>query len=137
MGSKKKLTDKSVYVYRNLHTNTWSIRSRKTGRILEHRTTVYLSDPEFRVGEKGRQRVVSTHTKNVHAGVAGELIDDDDCLIEEYSTLPTVAIYYDPVKNSKFVDSDNNPIDSAAFAKMDIAFVQKVRAWDVKKEDDK
>ena len=137
MVSKKKLTDKSVYVYRNLHTNTWSIRSRKTGRVLEHRTTVYLSDPEFRVGEKSRQRVLTSHTKNVHAGVAGELIDDDDCLIQEYSTLASIPIYYDPVKNSKFVDDDNNPVDSAAFAKMDISFVQKVRAWDVKKEDDK
>ena len=114
--------DKVTYVCRNLHTNMWSISSCKTGKLIEHRTTVYLSDPEFRVGEKGRQRVLSTHTKNVHAGAVGKLFDDD-CLIQQYSTLPTVPIYYDPVKNRRFLDSDNNPIDSAAFAEMDVSFL--------------
>ena len=90
--------DKVTYVYRNLHTNIWSISSCKTGKVIEHRTTVYLSDPEFRVGEKGRQRVLSTHTKNVLAGAAGELIDDD-CLIQKYLTWAPIPIYYDPVKN--------------------------------------
>ena len=115
--------DKVTYVYRNLHTNMWSISSRKTGKVIEHRTTVYISEPEFRVGEKGKQLVLSTHTKNVLAGAAGELIDDDDCLIQEYLTWAPIPIYYDPVNNRKFLDSDNNPIDSAAFAKMDASFL--------------
>jgi hypothetical protein len=126
---KNKLTDKSVYVYRNLHTNSWSIRSRKTGKVVERKTVVYLVNPEFRVGEKGRKRVIATNVKNVHAGVAGELIDDDDSIIREFSEIDPIAVYYDPIKNSKFLDKNDNPVDGAAFAKMDIHCPDKVKAW--------
>ena len=68
-----RLTDKSVYVYFNLHTELWSVRSRKTRRVLFHSAVVLLYDCEFKVSQAGRKRVLKDKRKNVHAGIAGEL----------------------------------------------------------------
>jgi len=32
-----------VEVYRNLHTGNWSIRSAKSGRVVDHADTVYIT----------------------------------------------------------------------------------------------
>ncbi len=63
-----------VFVYRNLHQDCWSVKA-TTGsrRVVAHADRVDLSDVEFRVNEKGRQRVLRDQAKNVHAGVVGTL----------------------------------------------------------------
>ena len=48
----------SVDVYKNLHKNTWSIRSRTTGRVVEHADNVLVRAATFVVQPAGRQRVL-------------------------------------------------------------------------------
>lgn len=66
-------TGSRVFVYRNLHTGCWSIKSKETGRVVAHADRVELSDARFKVSEAGRQRVLQEQRKNVHAGVEGTL----------------------------------------------------------------
>ena len=68
-----RLTDKSVYVYFNLHKKLWSVKSRKTRHVLFHAAVVLLYDCQFKVRQAGRKRVLKEKRKNVHAGISGEL----------------------------------------------------------------
>lgn len=62
-----------VFVYRNLHRGGFSIRDAKTRRVIGHASELLIRDPEFVVSEKGRQRVLRTGVRNVHAGIVGYL----------------------------------------------------------------
>ena len=69
-----------VFVYYNLHMKCWSVKALsgdQKGRVVAHAKAVDLQDCQFRVSEAGRQRVLREKRKNVHAGVAGELIAFD------------------------------------------------------------
>jgi hypothetical protein len=67
------IQNKRVFVYRNLHQNCWSVKSKETGRVVAHADRVELSNVEFKVSETGRQRVIREKSKNVHAGLVGNL----------------------------------------------------------------
>lgn len=64
-----------VEVYRNLHKHgpggepVYSLR--KTGIVVGHVTSVWISNASFVVRESGRQRVLRERRKNVHAWVKG------------------------------------------------------------------
>ena len=73
MGS---LIDRRVFVYRNIHTNCFSVRSVRTGLVIDHMESILLRDVQFVVGQAGWKRVVETGVKNVHAGCRGVPIDD-------------------------------------------------------------
>lgn len=60
---------KKVFVFFNLHNNLWSIRH--NGKTIGHTDKIVLDQPEFKVSEAGRQRVIRDKKKNVHAGVSG------------------------------------------------------------------
>ena len=65
-----------VFVYFNLHRKCYSIKSLSgvnKGRVVAHAEKVLLRDATFKVSEAGRQRVLRTKRKNVHAGVVGTL----------------------------------------------------------------
>jgi len=62
-----------VDVYRNLHKNTWSIRSRTTGRVIARANNVVVKNVKFVVQPAGRQRVLDEERKNVHAFVRGTI----------------------------------------------------------------
>lgn len=74
--------DNPVQVYRNLHKDCWSVRDKKTRRVIAHCDSVILKDAKFKVSEKGRQRVIKEKRKNVHAFVEGTLssavVHDED-----------------------------------------------------------
>jgi len=61
------------FVYRNLHKNCLSIKQR--GIVKCHAENVVLTDCEFKVSDKGRDRVRAEKKKNVHAGVKGYVVD--------------------------------------------------------------
>lgn len=64
-------------VYRNLHFRNrvvWSLKNLKSQRVESHEEVVYLKNVEYRVGPKGRERVVETGNKTVHAGACGEVL---------------------------------------------------------------
>lgn len=70
-----------VRVYKNLHRNCWSIQEYIQGqgwRVWNYYTELVIDNPKFIVYEKGRQRVIETGKKNVHAYVQGELKLTDD-----------------------------------------------------------
>lgn len=71
-----------VHVYRNLKHGRkaqplYSILHK--GRVIERRHRVLLSGATFVVREAGRQRVLKTGRKNVHAFVKGRLCDAQGC----------------------------------------------------------
>ena len=65
-----------VYVYKNLHRNCYSVR--QDGLIKMHTDSICLYDAQFRVGKKGRERVLKEKRKHVHAGVSGSIDGDWD-----------------------------------------------------------
>jgi len=63
-----------VFVYFNLRKRCFSVKALEgmyKGRVIAHRDSLHLQDAEFKVSEKGRQRVIRERRKNVHAGVVG------------------------------------------------------------------
>ncbi len=59
-------------IYRNLHKKCFSIQAKVPGkgwRVVDHATDLCVSGLTFRVYEAGRQRVLATKRKNVHAFV--------------------------------------------------------------------
>jgi hypothetical protein len=85
------------FVYRNLHTGCWSVKALsgpKNGLVVLHAKEVLVAEPEFRVSESGRQRVLREQRKNVHAGVVGRVYQAT-VLEERYATSPTVCVRVD------------------------------------------
>ena len=100
------------YVYRNLHTKTFSLQYRQ--KVVAHPTEVVLQNAVFKVSEKGRQRVISEKRKNVHAKVGGTLINVFPSILEDFYT--KVEVYYSPYKTEFFTRLDNNePVHRAEY----------------------
>ena len=146
----KRLTVLSVYVYFNLHKKLWSVKSRKTGRVLYHAEVVLLYDCWFRVGQAGRKRVLKEKRKNVHAGIAGtfdwagthkDFVGQDTQ--PEYSFarhwvmgVPggnpgyPVSVTYDPYKHESFVREDNlHAVDRGGYCVLDVKETNKLLVW--------
>ncbi len=69
-----------VKVYRNLHKDCYSVMAAEGpnyGRVIAHRDRVVLRNATFTVSQAGRQRVLDTGRKNVHAFVRGEWDEAD------------------------------------------------------------
>lgn len=90
---------KRVFVYYNLHKHVWSVKDLKTNLVIGHCNKVVLKDVTYKVYESGRQKVLATKQKNVHAGCVGELID-----IETMDEYRRVEITYNPYKYDSFVE---------------------------------
>jgi hypothetical protein len=102
----KSLIGERVFVYFNLHTKLWSVRSARTQIVIMHCKYIKLKNATFSVGEKGRQRVNFEMQKNVHAGVRGVIVDYIPVGSEETFSLSlseAQAITYDPYTYTKFV----------------------------------
>ena len=68
-----------VKVYYNLHKKCYSIVSLEKenyGKVIKHENCVPLFDAQFKVSEKGRQRVLREQKKNVHAYVVGTWVSE-------------------------------------------------------------
>lgn len=65
-----------VQVYFNLHKKCWSLRDKKTRRVIDHKQELVLTHCKFHVSEAGRQRVIREKRKNVHAWCEGWLQPD-------------------------------------------------------------
>ncbi len=110
-----------VFVYYNLHKHLWSIKDVKTGRVIAHKYEVRLYRPEFKVNEKGRQRVLRDKRKNVHAGVEGYVTNhswprdsEGKYVWEEWN-----RVTYNPYKYTTFVTvKEKTPIGKAFWVTM-------------------
>ena len=109
-------------VYWNSHRECFSIRSRGSppsgftphpkGRVFYNTGPFLLVNPVFRVSEKGRQRVLRTGKKTVHATIRGLP------RVQPGLTLPPLArrVRYNPFKNEQFVLQDGTPVHEACAA---------------------
>lgn len=71
--SADQLQGRRVFVYKNLHENCWSVRDKESGHVVAHADRVELSQVQLKVGAAGRERVLREQSKNVHAGLEGNL----------------------------------------------------------------
>lgn len=90
---------KKVFAYYNLHHKVWSVRHQ--GKVIAHTKQLHLKDAKFNVSEKGRQKVIASKHKNVHAGVVGTLTEPSD--------LPKHAsrVSYNPYHAGHFYEADS------------------------------
>jgi len=107
----KEIGTSKVKVYYNLQKRCYSVQYK--GAVVAHLTEVTLKCVEFRVNEAGRQRVIATKHKNVHAYCTGTLTCSFDPLLE-----PRQATY-NPYKAGYFYDkADDTPIYHTARARL-------------------
>jgi len=98
-----------VEVYFNLHKRVFSVRSCRTGRVIDHTKHVHIVNPKFVVREGGRQRVLRERKKNVHAFVRGNLTAFKDSPSHLADT-----VGYNPYKYDSFVNvTDEAPVYKA------------------------
>ena len=65
-----------VRVYWNLHKDVWSVRSCKSGLVIDHKPHMTIRDGYFSVWKSGQKRVREEGKKNVLAFAVGYIIDD-------------------------------------------------------------
>lgn len=94
-----------VQAYFNLHKKCWSIRDKKTRRVIKHLSEFSLFDCTFKVSEAGRQRVLREKRKNVHAFIEGRLS-------EGKSQPGGRSLTYNPYKQSTFT-CEGEPVSGA------------------------
>lgn len=70
-----------VQVYWNRTQRQWSLRTADTRRVVEYRFSLFLLEATFHVSEAGRQRVIRTNTRTVHAWIEGTLGTRDEELL--------------------------------------------------------
>lgn len=92
--------DKPVMVYRNLHKKMYSIKQNKV--VVAHAERLCLASFECIVNESGRQKVLQTKQKNVHAYIKGKYATSGMGTSAERNDLPAV-IKYSPFKNKTFI----------------------------------
>lgn len=98
---------KKYYIYRNLHKNCFSVTL--DGLVVRHSRTILAQGVTFKVSEKGRQRVLETKRKNVHAKVGCTRI----ILFPDLNSFDILGeVYYNPYTTSKFM-YNNTEIDKS------------------------
>jgi len=105
-----------VRVYRNLHKKCLSVLHRTcTGwRLWKHAPSIQLRNVAFKVSIAGRNRVLQSNHKNVHAFVQGELCND----AHDDASFP-IRIKYNPYTAAHFFDVETNePIHHCCTARI-------------------
>tara|TARA_R110001592_G_scaffold114429_4_gene314284 strand:+ start:1308 stop:1700 length:393 start_codon:yes stop_codon:yes gene_type:complete len=85
-------------VYYNLRKKLFSVRIK--GKVKHHNDNVVIYNPRFVVQEGGRQRVLKTKQKNVHAFVRGSWVGNVGLDFEHNLE----RAYYNPYKCNSFID---------------------------------
>lgn len=106
-----------VRVHFNFHKKMFAIC--QNGIVIDYATCVWLHKAEFKVGGKGRERVIAEGRKNVHAFVYGELYMVDDKKNHWYNNHDT-TVKYNPYKWNSFVDEDDSPVYTARNVMMNV-----------------
>jgi hypothetical protein len=70
-----------------------------------HTDSICLYDAQFRVGKKGRERVLKEKRKNVHAGVSGYI--DRDWDLQRLPPTNFRSVIYNPYKWETFIYGSN------------------------------
>jgi hypothetical protein len=99
-------------------------------KVIAYINRLFLRDVIFKVSEKGRQRVIRTKHKNVHAYIEGYITDVSESYIGgPDETLDYAVAYYNPYTTESFVDySTGLSIANCDFCDLDIDSKDKVIA---------
>lgn len=96
-------TAKQVFVYRNIRKSkdsyTYSVKG--PNGVEKYVTDLILTNPELKVSAGGRERVRKEKTKNVHAGIRGEIAN------QNAGRFDWKPVTYDPYKYDSFVYRDS------------------------------
>jgi hypothetical protein len=104
-----------VDVYWNRTRKCYSIREHRTSRVADYTDSIMIDNPQFIVNEAGRQRVLRTKQKNVHAWVSGTVRTYRSLISEQglpplglfhYRDLMVRNVTYNPYKYNMFVRMD-------------------------------
>ena len=122
-----------VDVYKNLHKNCYSIRSRLTGKVIAHQEEVNILDAKFIVQPAGRRKVLQEGRKNVHAFVRGTLATYQEVL-DDPRTFYLVTfrdIKYNPYQLDHFYYDHKVSLDKVRIDKADLVTLELegVFAW--------
>lgn len=96
-----------IKAYWNLHKKCWSVMNSK-GRVIKHCDYLILRNCTFIVRPAGRERVLKTKRKNVHAFIKGEEYEPPELPLRDK------RVRYNPYENP-FFTLDGRRIDSAPF----------------------
>ena len=91
------------YIYWNLHKKCFSVKYQ--GKVIAHRDSISVSGAEFRVSEKGRQRVLREKRKSVHAYIVADEIENVSKSDRFHTLLDGFEVTYNPYKHTQFVDT--------------------------------
>ena len=114
---------KPVRVFKNPKHNCYSIM--QGGQIKLSAKQVRLGGAEFKVRESGRQRMLASKRRNVHAYVIGALLDhvhpaEDKSML----AIDGRTAYYNPFQYDSFVDRETEtPLQKANIVQLDEAGV--------------
>lgn len=110
------LIGSDVDVYFNLNKKCWSVRDRKTRRVVAHAHQIVLSDVTFRVSAAGNARVRREGRKNVHAFARGTVQSIDTNFTIEAAR----SVTYNPYRYTTFVELESErPVYTALLAGFD------------------
>ena len=132
--------DKPVEVYRNLHKKCWSVRQR--GKVKLHTDYICLQNAEFKVSQKGRERVLREQRKNVHAFIKSFIVDAaeinkmEDAMESYGQDVEWTDVSYNPYKYSSFVTATEKPIKFARYVDMCIDVPNPVMVIEGENDDE-
>lgn len=96
----------SISVYRNLNKPSFfSIKQNQgadKGKVSGYAQSIVIKNPEFKIGEASRQRVLKEKSRNVHAYIIGELVEAFDGKVIAESLTDYQRVSYSPYIGSFF-----------------------------------
>jgi len=112
--------NKPVKVYFNFTKKVWSILQ---DTVKTHAKYVSLKNAKFHVSERGRQKVLSSKRKNVHAWIVGMIVQNPNRLFLSIANhaghgSPWAKVTYNPYINTSFVKY-GKAVTSARLVHMD------------------
>ena len=111
--------DRPVRVFKNWKLGCWNVM--QDGRLVASARQVRLAGVEFRVRESGRQRMLNSGRRNIHAYAVGRLVEHVHP--DETRELPPLAgreVFYDGRRFTSFVERESGAaVAGAAIAQFD------------------
>ena len=101
-----------VDVYKNLHKNTWSIRSCTAGRVVGHADNIVVKNAKFVVQPAGRKKVLREQRKNVHAFIRGVI--EPLPRVTTFETPCDVQVKYNPYHADHFYEVETEEVVTEA-----------------------
>lgn len=113
---------KLVRVYRNINTGTLSVQEKtpQGWRVKMHPHKIKIKNAKFKVNQTGRNKVLKTKQKNVHAMIEGELVDTK-------GNISGQKIIYDPYKTKHFMKPSGKKVSEAEIVMVDSSGLIKAK----------